>query len=129
MVVPFGRPNIFLRGGHDGSEELEEEQDGCGENSPEAGWGEEEDDELGEEEDDELGDWGEEHDSSEDTTATFLGSTESLHSSLPPATHVIVQEIKVEPLKYAAHLRHDLGNIAIRDFSIILSFCNSNLIG
>ena len=83
MVVPFGQLNIFLRGGHDGSEEVEEEQDVCGENSPEAGWGEEgddalgeeEDDELGEEEDDELGDWGEEHDSSEDTTESFLGST------------------------------------------------------
>ena len=75
MVVPFGRPNIFLRGAHDGSEEVEEEEDGCGVDSPEVGWGEEEDDELGEEEDDEQGeeeDWGEEHDS-EDTTATFLG--------------------------------------------------------
>ena len=77
MVVPFGRPNICLRGAH------EEEEDGCGVDSPEVGWGEEEDDELGEEEDNELGEeeddeQGEEEDSgeeqdSEDTTATFFG--------------------------------------------------------
>ena len=48
MVVPFGCPNICLRGAH------EEEEDGCGVDSPEVGWGEEEDDELGEEKDDAL---------------------------------------------------------------------------
>ena len=47
MVVPFGRPNICLWGAHDGSEEVEEEEYGCGVDSPEVGWGEEEDDELG----------------------------------------------------------------------------------
>ena len=72
---PLWPPKYFLRGGHDGPEKLEEEKDSCGKNSPKAGLGEKEDDELGDEEDDELGDWGEEHYSSKDTTATVLGST------------------------------------------------------
>ena len=84
MVVPFGRPNICLRGAH------EEEEDGRGVDSPEVGWGEEEDDELGEEEDDEQGeeeDWGEEHDS-EDTTATFFGESRSTPFFNPPLQHM-----------------------------------------
>ena len=58
----------------------------------------------------------------------FWGVHNHSFFALPPATHMIVQEIMVEPWKYAAQLRDDLGKIAIRDFSIILSFCNVNLI-
>ena len=59
----------------------------------------------------------------------FLGSTHSLlFFALTPATHVIIQEITVEPWKYATTLRDYLGNIAIRDFSVIISFCNMNLV-